>query len=88
MSNLVPGLLSNADAETCMEMALRYHRFAEAAHCETVRQALEETARACVRAAAEARRNAYRPGGQLLPNAGSFAEPTSPTDDPRSMELF
>jgi hypothetical protein len=37
-----------------MEMAHRYYRFAEAAHCEAVRQALEETARACVRAACEA----------------------------------
>jgi hypothetical protein len=37
-----------------MEMAQRYYRFAEAAHCEAVRQALEETARACLRAASEA----------------------------------
>jgi hypothetical protein len=48
------GLPLDVDAESCMEMAQRYYRFAEAAHCEAVRQALEETARACVRAACEA----------------------------------
>jgi hypothetical protein len=37
-----------------MEMARRYYRFAEAAHSEAIRQALEETARAFVRAASEA----------------------------------
>lgn len=54
MSKHMSGLPSNIDAECCMEMAQRYFRFAEAAHCEAMRQALEETARACVRAACEA----------------------------------
>ncbi len=54
MSNPMSGLLSNVDAESCMEMAQRYFRFAEAAHCEAVRQALQETAHACMRAACEA----------------------------------
>ena len=54
MSNPMSELFSNVDARSCMEMARRYYRFAEAARCETVRQALEDTARAFVHAAGEA----------------------------------
>lgn len=54
MSHHTSGLLSKVDAESCMEVAQRYYRFAEAADCKAVRQALEETARACMRAASEA----------------------------------
>ena len=49
MSNPMSELFSNVDAQSCMEMARRYYRFAEAARCETVRQALEDTARFCAR---------------------------------------
>ena len=45
MSNHMSGLPSNVDAESCMEMAQRYYRFAQATHCEAVRQALEDGAR-------------------------------------------